>query len=219
MSKNQLSFGFAGLLLGFLLGFVAAYEISARRGGGSAHATASPRVTSPPLAGIGPGPHGGPPAEERGDARMTMETVNREIDALKGLLEREPGNTMALVRLGNIYFDAGMFEAAQEYYEETLRVEPDNVEIRTDLGTTLRSLNRPQEALDQFEQAVRTQPDHWRGWFNIGIVALYDLGDFERADTAFGKVAEIKPGTVDMQALKKEIDRVRAEKAAGGGSS
>jgi cytochrome c-type biogenesis protein CcmH/NrfG len=150
---------------------------------------------------------------------MTMETVSREIAALKGLLEQEPENTTALIRLGNIYFDAGMFEAAQEYYERALRLEPDNVEVRTDLGTSLRSLERPQEALEQFEQAVRVQPDHWRGWFNIGIVALYDLGDLGKASAAFERVAEIKPGTVDMGALKKEIDRVRAEGAAGGGSS
>jgi tetratricopeptide (TPR) repeat protein len=147
-----------------------------------------------------------------------MEAVTREIEALKALLQDEPDDLAARIRLANIYFDAGMFEGALEHYQRAVELEPGDINVLTDLGTSYRNLGRPEEALARFEEAVRIAPDHWRGWFNIGIVSLYDTGDFDRARTAFDKVAALKPGTVDMNALQEEIDRVRAEKTAGGGA-
>ncbi len=218
MNKGRLSFALAGILFGFLAGFLVARQMYAGRDAGFTHPPVSPELTAGPLSGSVAGSPGGAPSREEGGARMAMENVSREIAGLKELLEQDPENLMALVRLGNLYFDAGMFDGARQYYERALRLEPENVDVRTALGESLRNLERPREALEQFEQAVRAQPDYWRGWFNVGVVALYDLGEFEKARAAFEKVAEIKPGTVDMQALLKEIERIRAEKAAGSGS-
>lgn len=218
MNKGQVSFAFAGLLFGFLVGFVVAHQIYSDPGGvpaaGAAQAgmagggSAGPRGASPPPGMGGPGQ----------SPEQTMEAVTREIEALKALLQDEPDNLAARVRLANLFFDAGMFEGAATHYQKALELEPGDINVLTDLGTAHRNLGQPQAALQRFEEAVQLAPDHWRGWFNIGIVTLYDTGDFDRARLAFDKVAELKPGTVDMNALQTEIDRVRAEKAAGGGA-
>ncbi len=233
MNRGQISFAFAGLLFGSLVGFVVAHQLYAGRGLGFQHPPVPPGMEGAVPAGDRPGatgaagamqgaapggsPTGGAPQGGGGDM-ATMEQVQREIQALKGLLEKEPRNLTALTRLGDMYYDAGMFDKAKDYYARSLEVKPDDINVLTDLGTSLRNMGQPKEALKEFEAAVAAQPAHWRGWFNIGIVALYDLGDIDRAQQAFEKVAALNPGAIDMNALREEIARVRAGKAQGGAS-
>ncbi len=225
MKKGQVSFAIAGLIFGFLVGFVVSHQVYVGRG--------VPAFEHPPMpggmtAGGGPmgagsaglrgqGQEGAPaPAPEGGAPDMaTMEGVQKEIAGLKATLEKEPRNTESLSRLGDLYFDAGMFDGAIGYYEKALEIEPGNVLVRTDLGTSLRRTGHPDRAMKEFEAAVQADPSHWRGWFNIGVVALYDLGQYDRAEEAFAKVDDLNPGSIDMTALQTEIKRVRAEGAGG----
>jgi len=154
------------------------------------------------------------PGGEGGAA--SMEKVQTEIQALKVVITEDPKNVTALTRLGDIYFDVGMFQKATEYYEKSLAERPGDINVRTDLGTALKNIGQPQKAIEQLEATVAADPKHWKGWFNIGIVALYDLGDLDRAQRAFDKVAELNPGSIDMGALRKEIERLRAERAGKG---
>jgi hypothetical protein len=223
MNKGQVSFAVAGLIFGFLVGFVVAHQIYVGRG---VPAFQHPPVpggmagSAPPMGAGGGGARSGATsggaAPEGGAPDMaTMEAVQREIAAHKKTLESDPRNLEALTHLGNLYFDAGMFDGAIEYYGRALDVEPGNVMVRTDLGTSLRRSGQPERAMREFEAAVQADPNHWRGWFNIGVVALYDLGQYERAEEAFGKVDALNPGSIDMTALQEEIRRVRAEGTGG----
>jgi lipopolysaccharide biosynthesis regulator YciM len=224
MNRNQISFAFAGLLFGFLVGFVVAHQIYAGRGttAGFQHPPIPPDMAGRPPAGDRPGAADGSPGGPMsggaggpsGGDTATMEQVQKEIQALKELIEKEPRNAMALTRLGDVYFDAGMFDKAKGFYERALAEKPDDVNVRTDLGTVLRNLGQFDAALKEFEAAVAADPKHWKGWFNIGIVCLYDTRDFDRAQKAFERVAELSPGTIDMDALRKEMDRVRSEGGA-----
>jgi hypothetical protein len=219
MQKGQISFAVAGVIFGFLVGFVVAHQVYVGRGG--------PDFQHPPLpAGMGgpAGPGGGaPPRGMAGGApggeggAATMEAVQKQIADLKAILASDPENLDALVGLGNLYFDAGMFDGAAGYYEQALEVTPADVSVRTDLGTAYRRMGQPGKALDEFHRAVGEDPSHWRGWFNIGVVSLYDLGRFDQAEEAFRKVDVLNPGSIDMTALREEIERVRAEGTGAGG--
>ena len=225
MKKGQISFAFAGLTFGLLVGFVVAHQIYAGRGAVPTHPPIPAGMSGSMggAAGAAQAP-GMPPGGSQGEGCMeTMKAVQREITALKELLEKDPKNVMALARLGDFYFDAGMFDKSAAYYEEALEISPDNVNVRTDLGTCLRNLGKPEEAMRHFETAVEDEPDHWKGWFNIGLVSLYDLQDFDRAMTAFERVAVLKPGTVDMDKLRQEIqqemEKFRSSSESDGGTS
>ena len=141
-----------------------------------------------------------------------MQKVTEELAALKKALERDPHNAMVLTRLGNIYMDAGMHDRALSYYTSALDAEPGNVDVRTDMGTCLRQMGRPAEALKAFEESLSRDPNHWKSWFNIGVVSMYDLADYDRALTAFAKVHDLNPGGFDMDAVRAEIDRLKSEK-------
>jgi len=230
MNRGQISFAFAGLLFGFLVGFVVAHEIWAGRGVGFSHPPIPPGMegvasmppADRPAGGTQPQAPGGPPGADGANGAPSMEMmeqVKKEIGSLKSAIEKDPKNVAALTRLGDMYFDVGKFDGAKEYYAKALAANPGDVNVQTDLGTVLRNLGEPAEALKLFEASVTTDPKHWKGWFNIGIVAMYDLGDFDRAQKAFERVSELNPGGIKMDALKVEMAKEKAKRSAGGGAS
>lgn len=234
MNKGQLSFAFAGLLFGFLIGFVVAHQIWAGRGAGFTHPPIPPGMEGaagmPPVDRPAGGTRPQPGSGEMGEAPAAssaagaagmgmMEQVQKEITSLKALVEKEPQNAAALTRLGDMYFDVGKFDGAKEYYTRALAAKPGDINVETDLGTVLKNLGEPAEALKHFETSVAADPRHWKGWFNIGIVCMYDLGDFDRAEKAFEKVAELNPGAIRMDALKEEMAKEKAKRVPGGGGS
>jgi tetratricopeptide (TPR) repeat protein len=158
---------------------------------------------------MGAGDAGAPPD------MAVMEQVRREIDELKKAIEANPKDVTALTRLGNLYMDAGMFDRAAQFYGDALAVDATLVDVRTDMGTCLRRMGRPQEALDAFQASVRQDPAHWKSWFNIGVVCLYDLQRYEEAEKAFEQVLALNPGSFDMNAVREEIRRLRANPAQG----
>lgn len=219
-SRKAISFGVAGLIFGALLGFVAAHEMY---GGREAMVTAGAAGQAPAATGGGMGgarPSGAPPGPAGGAPSMDeMEMVTRELNALKEHIKQDPRDVSALARLGNLYMDAGMFEQAAGYYATALEVEPGNSDVRTDRGTCLRQLGRPAEALAEFQESLSRDPTHWKSWFNTGIVYLYDLGEYGKAEEAFRKVLDLNPGSFDMEAVLSEIDKIRKEKSGSGAPS
>jgi Tfp pilus assembly protein PilF len=205
------------VIFGFVLGFVAAHQFYGGRMGGVTAATApetmgGQRAAMPggQAGGMPPAQGGGQPPE--GHSQGQMDQVMQELEALKKAIEVEPHNVMVLARLGNMYMDAGMFDRAVQYYTTALEVEPANVDVRTDMGSCLRQMGKPKEALKAFEESIALDPKHWKSWFNVGVVCMYDLGDFDRAESAFARVLELNPGSFDMKAVRDEIEKLKSGK-------
>lgn len=222
ITRQHISFAIAGIVFGALLGFVGAHQLYGGRfsGSGGAPETMGGQRGAPTMASSPAGPEGGGggasgpgPAPGGGDQMAQMEQVKKELAALKQAIEKDPHDVSALGRLGNLYMDAGMYDKAAEYYRDALEVEPGNPDLRTDLGTCLRGMGRVSDALREFQESVSRDPKHWKGWFNIGIVYLYDLDQYQKAEEAFGRALALNPGSFDMNAVRAEIEKVRAAKA------
>lgn len=220
LTRRHVSFAIAGLVFGAVLGFTAAHQIYVGRRAQLPVAQNAPSEAGPamgmrgsagpdPAAAGMPAAGGGPMAGGAPDMAV-MEQVRKEIGDLKKTLEEHPKDLEALRKLGNLYMDAGMFDRAAEYYQDALAVDGTLVDVRTDMGTCLRRLGRPQEALDAFQTSVRQDPNHWKGWFNIGVVCLYDLQRYDEAEKAFEQVLALNPGSFDMNAVREEIRRIKS---------
>ena len=66
------------------------------------------------------------------------------------------------------------------------------------LGNLRLEKSRYEEAIKQYEQAIRLKPDSWKAW-NYRGVALLQLGRYEESIASFDKALEIKP---DYQAAQ-----------------
>ncbi len=212
MKKEQISFAVAGVIFGFLAGFVVSHEIYGGRFAGVPVAGASAMRGSP----RGPAQSGAgaaPPAGGGGAPSMDMmQQVQKELEALKQAVKEDPRNVAALGRLAGLYMDAGMYDQATKFYSDALDVDPSNVHIRTDLGSCLLMMGKADEALRELKDASSRDPGHGQTWYLMGL-AHVERGEYEEGEAAFSKALELNPGSFDMAAVRAEIERVKAKRA------
>jgi tetratricopeptide (TPR) repeat protein len=205
--KDQLIFLLGGLAFGFLFGFGVYHTWYATPDlGGPAAAAAAPAPTGPPAMGQAVG-------QAMGQAGSSAPMVG-EINQLKRMIQDDPNNVAAFVRLGNLHYDVQMWDQAVGYYRKALELQPDSPDVMTDLGICLRSLGQYEQALEMFEGASELNPDHHQSRFNVVIVAGFDLNQWDRADAALRELEAMNPRPPRTDELRSALER---ERAASGG--
>ncbi len=213
MNRENASFLLGGIFFGFLVGFSIAHFVyqqpPAERSAASMQAPVNP--SDPMGRGASSAQPQEPPAETSGAPSMeTMQRVQQELAALRQAVQDNPKDARSLGRMGDLYYDAGMFDKAKEYYSRSLEVDPSNANISTDLGICFQRLGMPDEAIRQFRSSLAVSPKHWQSWLNLGIVSLFDKQDVKTAEEAFAKVKELNPSFEGLPQMQEALDKVKA---------
>lgn len=112
------------------------------------------------------------------------------------LLRGNPRHVGTLTLLGAIKSGQDDHEAAVTFLRRALNVAPAAHRTLSNLGLSLRSLGRPEEALECFTNAVRLAPDYAVAWYNQGVV-LRDLQRLEAALEAYDRAIASNPAFAD----------------------
>lgn len=120
--------------------------------------------------------------------------VLSEINRLREIINKNPADIEATLKLANMLQDNQMYDQAAIYYERYLGKNPKNVDARVDYGVTLFENGRSQQALDELHQALKMDPKHQIGWFNLAVIYL-NLGQFNKANEALKKCVKIDPNS------------------------
>lgn len=118
------------------------------------------------------------PASAPADAGAQMA---EHIRHLREEALQQPDSAARWTKLGNACFDAGDPDGAIEAYQASLRLEPGNADVRTDMGSMYRMKGQPEQAVKCYDQALRDQPAHRNAVFNKGVTMLLDLEQPEQA--------------------------------------
>jgi tetratricopeptide (TPR) repeat protein len=108
-------------------------------------------------------------------------------------------------------FDQKNYKQAIEMYSQALDVRPDEVDLRTDLGTALFYDNRFDEAIAQFKRTLETKPNHPQALFNIGVVLVHGKNDLRGALQYWEKLVESNPNYSQIGVVKEQIRIVREQ--------
>lgn len=208
MKREHISFAVAGVIFGFLLGFVIAHEMY----GGRFAAVASGAAGAPaPMGARQP-----PPAGDQGaDSMGMMDQVTQELNALKRAVQDNPNDTAALGRLGGLYMDAAMYDQAIEYFRRAVETDPADVHMRTEMATAMLMMGKAHEALAEFEDCVELDPDHGKTWYWKGL-AHVEVGEYDEGEASFAKALELMPGAFDIEELRTEIEKIKTQRAVEG---
>jgi len=184
--------GVAGVFFGVLVGWI----IGSQSGTG----VPAPAVTAAPAqasaaAGGQPAP---PPLDESRAA------------AMKTTAQQNPTDAVTRVELGNMYFDAGRFQEAAEFYEQALKIHPRDVNASTDLGIAYYYMNQPDRALAQFDRSLVIDPAHAKTLLNIGIVRAFGKQDLKGAADVWQKVLVVAPSSEEARAARQALDGLRS---------
>jgi tetratricopeptide (TPR) repeat protein len=192
MKSDGIAYGIAGILFGLIAGWVI----------GSQQAGTRP---APAAAAAQSAPAGGGTAQTR--AAVLDDT---KVNALKTVAEREAGNATPRVELANLYFDAERYDDAIKWYEEALKLTPNDVNVSTDLGVCYYYTNQADKALAQFDKSLKIDPKHAKTLLNVGIVRAFGKQDLDGATQAWQQVIKLAPESPEGQAAKRALDSLQS---------
>lgn len=95
-------------------------------------------------------------------------------------------------KLGLALEHKGQLYAAEEAFEEAVRLEPEYVPALLALARVYQRTGRPDTALDLYDRLLDIAPDDPRVWNNRGL-CLQELGDLTEAESCLRKAVELDP--------------------------
>jgi len=187
--------GVAGVFFGVLVGWI----IGSQAGGRGPEPTASAAAAAPSQSS----------AASSGQ-QQPMPLDESRASAMKSTAQQNPSDAVTRVQLGDMYFDAGRFPEAAQWYEAALKIQPKDPNVSTDLGIAYYYMNQSDKALAQFDTSLAIDPKHAKTLLNIGIVRAFGKGDLKGAADAFQKVVTLAPTSEEARAAKQALDGLRA---------
>ena len=203
MKSDAIAFGIAGVLFGLIAGWII----------GSQQAISNPRQAAAPAAQSSGGAQSGGSGSTR--AALVDET---RVNALKSVASRESSNATPRIELANLYFDAERYEDAIKWYEEAVKLSPNDVNLHTDLGISYYYINQPDKALALFNRSLQLDPKHAKTLLNLGIVKAFGKQDLQGASEAWQQVIKLAPDSPEGQAAKRALDTLQSAHPGAGAS-
>ncbi|MBC8234056.1 tetratricopeptide repeat protein [bacterium] len=107
------------------------------------------------------------------------------------ILEKDPTCIPAINNLGLVYKELGHHEQAIALFDKIINeLDPELPEVYFNKGTSLASLGRTGEAIENYEIAIKKNPDYSNAWYWKGV-ALFERGDFAGAKNCFERVIQL----------------------------
>ena len=99
-------------------------------------------------------------------------------------------------------------ERAISAYTRSLELDPENLDVRTDMATTYLATDNPMEGVRQLRQVLDANPSHVQANFNYGVM-LSMIGRRDQAVRQFERVMEIvDPNTETYQQAQSALQEL-----------
>jgi cytochrome c-type biogenesis protein CcmH/NrfG len=188
------------LLLGVALGYLF-------RGSASVGA---PQAIASTTAPQGSGAHQQPQPDPNAQAAVAQAAA-----PLLEAVNKDPNDFDSLVKLGNVYYDGQQFPSAIQYYERALVIQPDNPDVRTDMGTAYWYTGNAEKALAAMETSLKYRPGHPQTLFNLGWVRWQGKQDPQGAIEAWQQLLKANPEYPQKQQVEQYIAKAKEHASRG----
>jgi tetratricopeptide (TPR) repeat protein len=191
MKLESVVFAVSGVFFGLIAGWIIGSQQASMSPRGAAPAAQSAQQSTSPSTPGTPAP------------AILDET---QVQALRNVADRDPKNAVARAQLGNLYYDAGRYPDAIKWYSESLALNPNEVDVSTDLGVSYYYNNEPDLAIKQLEHSLTVNPTHTKTLLNMGVVRAFGKQDLKGATEVWRRLVEIAPDTPEGRQAKQALD-------------
>lgn len=127
---------------------------------------------------------------------------------------QNPKDGQIPLRLANYLYDKKYFNLAIQWYQRCLSIEPNNVNARTDLGTSYFYVGQPQQAVAEYKKVLAVNPHHQATIFNMIVVNLEGTHNLEAASKYWHELNRLNPNYSGLKEIKGRIDSATASASA-----
>jgi tetratricopeptide (TPR) repeat protein len=191
MRKDNAIFFLSGLAFGVLLGYFAFETVSQDPGNLSM------------AANIGSAGGASQPAPRRMLDRQ-------EVAALESVLQQNPEDNSARIRLGNLYLEAGHDDEAIPWFRQALEREPDNAHAGVHLAQSLANVGRFDEAISEYEAVLARAPGNPQALLGLGRVRLYSQQDIRGGIEAWEELTRVAPNSREASSVSDELEALKS---------
>lgn len=142
--------------------------------------------------------------------QQSAEAVAAGAKPLLDILASDPTSSQKTARVGDFYFDSHVYDQAIKYYEASLKLNPGNPNVLTDLGTAYFYSGDSNTAIQKFDQALKLNPTFANALFNLGIVRWQGLKDPKGAIDAWEKLLQTNPNYEQKDHVRELMERAKA---------
>jgi Flp pilus assembly protein TadD len=107
--------------------------------------------------------------------------IERQIEATREIVQRNPTSARAHADLGNLYLQVNRLDEAAQSFWRAARLAPDKLGMVESLAFAMLALGDHAHGKQIYERLTRLRPDNDRLRFNLAS-AYYNLGEFESAE-------------------------------------
>jgi cytochrome c-type biogenesis protein CcmH/NrfG len=143
------------------------------------------------------------------EKRPPLDLANR-VTALEQMIAREPQNPDYPTQIGNLYYDAGEYGKAADYYRRSLSIRPRDPNVETDLATSLHYLGQDDKALELLDNVLSYKPSFSQAKFNKGIVLAEGKKDLKNGIAVLEDLLRSDPAYSQQAGLEQRIQQLKA---------
>jgi tetratricopeptide (TPR) repeat protein len=125
------------------------------------------------------------------DIHRRTQRYSEAEELLITAIDSQPGNWRTVNSYGRFLFAMGRYHDAVEQYRLVVSINPDNVELKSNLGGVLTMAAEFEEARQVLEETLALQPIA-QTYSNLGVIHYY-LGDFEKSVESHRRASELTP--------------------------
>lgn len=196
MTRDNLLFAIIGLLLGFIVGFMFASNMSQRSG----------MAGTPGLAGQNlPADH--PPVQSRG--AQDPQQVFAQVQESMARARNEPKNFDAQVAAARLEYQIQRYDQAVEFLLKANQLRPDNYEVVVMLGAANLEGGHYDMAEKWYKIALGKKPDDVSVLASLAYMQL-QKADARSAEKAIADLAKVDPNNQDLPQFRERLARLKS---------
>ena len=132
-----------------------------------------------------------------GDPMPNLEQMkhmaDKKAEPLLERLKQDPNNAALLVQVGDVYKQTHQFKDAANFYGRSLKINPKNAGVRSDMASVLYYIGDVDGALAQLHEARKYEPKNGAALFNLGMIRLQGKKDRNGAVAAWEELLMKNP--------------------------